>query len=339
MDYADVHHGERMTLATAPARGAADLRLIVRVARMYYGMNLTQEQIGSRLGLSRFKVGRLLDRAVRESIVRIEVVHPVARLVDLEDALVARFGLRSAVVADVGAGEDDADGAAGRVAREAVARAAAGYLAAERPTGAIGVSWGRTMLELAGRLEPGWTTATEIVQLNGATSRSATPTRVNEIVDRFSATTGAPIRLMPAPAIVGSAALRLALEADPSVGETLEAARRAPFAVFSLGIPTPESVLVESGFVGDTDRTRLRDAGAVGDVLGRFLAADGRIALPDLDDRTVGLPLADLGTKPYAVGLAAGPDRGPIALAAIRAGCVNVLVADEATVEWLMTHG
>jgi deoxyribonucleoside regulator len=328
-----------MTLATAPARGSADLRLLVRVARMYYGMNLTQEQIGARLGLSRFKVGRLLDRAVRESIVRIEVVHPAARLVDLEDSLVERFGLRAAVVADVAAGAGTSDDAHDRVVREAVATAAAGYLASVRPTGAIGVSWGRTMLELAGRLEPGWTAATEIVQLNGATSRSSTPTRVNEIVDRFGATTGASIRLMAAPAIVGSAALRLALEADPSVGETLEAARRAPFAVFSLGIPTPHSVLVESGFVGEADRARLRAAGAVGDVLGRFLAADGTIALRDLDERTVGLPLAELAVKPHAVGLAAGSDRGPIALAAIRAGCVNVLVTDEATAQWLATHG
>ena len=325
-----------MTLATAPARSPAELRLLVRVARMYYGMGLTQEQIGGRLGLSRFKVGRLLDRAVRESIVRIEVVHPAARLVELEDALVARFGLRAAVVADVAATGEGVDE---NLARQAVATAAAGYLASVRPTGAIGVSWGRTMLALAGRLEPGWTAATEIVQLNGATSRSATPTRVNEIVDRFGATTGAAIRLMPAPAIVGSAALRVALEADPSVGETLEAARRAPFAVFSLGIPTPESVLVESGFVGEADRVRLRRAGAVGDVLGRFLAADGRIALSDLDDRTVGLPLADLARKDHAVGLAAGPGRGPIALAAIRAGCVNTLVADEATAAWLVTHG
>lgn len=328
-----------MTLATAPARGTADLRLLVRVARMYYGMDLTQEQIGTRLGLSRFKVGRLLDRAVRESIVRIEVVHPAARLVDLEDTLVDRFGLRAAVVADVAAAADSADDAHDRVAREAVATAAADYLASVRPTGAIGVSWGRTMLALAGRLEPGWTTSTEIVQLNGATSRSATPTRVNEIVDRFGATTGAPIRLMAAPAIVGSAALRLALEADPSVGETLEAARRAPFAVFSLGIPTPRSVLVESGFVGEADRARLRRAGAVGDVLGRFLAADGTIALPDLDDRTVGLPLGELATKEHAVGLAAGADRGPIALAAIRAGCVSVLITDEPTAQWLVTHG
>jgi deoxyribonucleoside regulator len=143
---------------------------------------LTQEQIGARLGLSRFKVGRLLDRAVRESIVRIEVVHPAARLVELEEALVAGLGLREAVVTDVVAGGDVA---AGDATRQAVAGAAAEHLAGVRPSGAIGVSWGRTMLELAGRLEPGWTAATEIVQLNGATSRSSTPTRVNEIVDRF----------------------------------------------------------------------------------------------------------------------------------------------------------
>jgi len=325
-----------MTTATAAARGPSDPRLLVRVARMYYGMELTQEEIGARLGLSRFKVGRLLDRAVRESIVRIEIVHPAARLIDVEEALIARFGLRAAIVADVGAvaGED-----AERVARDAVAAAAAEYLAAVRPSGAIGVSWGRTMLALAQALQPGWTEATEVVQLNGATARSATPTRAGEIVDRFGTTTGGAIRLMPAPAIVGSAALRVALEADPSVGDTLEAARRTPFAVFSLGIPTPASVLVESGFVGEADRARLREAGAVGDVLGRFLDADGRIALPDLDDRTVGLPLADLARKEHAIGLAAGPGRGPIALAAVRAGCVNTLVADEVTAGWLVAHG
>jgi deoxyribonucleoside regulator len=325
------------TTVTAATHAPADPRLLVRVARMYYGMELTQEEIGSRLGLSRFKVGRLLERAVRESIVRIEIVHPAARLIDVEEALIEKFGLRAAVVADIGAGAEA--GLDEGIARGAVAHAAAGHLAEIRPTGAIGVSWGRTMLELSRALEPGWTVATEIVQLNGATSRSATPTRAGEIVDRFGTTAGASIRLMPAPAIVGSAALRLALEADPSVGDTLEAARRSPFAVFSLGIPTPDSVLVESGFLGEADQARLREAGAVGDVLGRFLTAHGRIALPDLDARTVGLPLAELATKAHAVGLAAGPGRGPIALAAIRAGCVNVLAADELTANWLVTHG
>src|SRR4051794_41777750 len=73
---------------------------MVRVAQLYYRVHLSQQEIGDRIGLSRFQVGRLLDRAVEESIVRIEVVHPDARLVGLEDALVTRFGLDGAIGAD-----------------------------------------------------------------------------------------------------------------------------------------------------------------------------------------------------------------------------------------------
>ncbi len=74
---------------------------MLRAARLYYHGDLTQDAIGKRLGVSRFKVGRLLDRALTEQAVRIEIVHPAARLVALEDALVARFGLTAAVVVDV----------------------------------------------------------------------------------------------------------------------------------------------------------------------------------------------------------------------------------------------
>jgi deoxyribonucleoside regulator len=327
-------------MATSPAilrqdeLAAAETRLMLRAAQLYYRLNLTQDEVGKRLGVSRFKVGRLLDRALRESAVRIEIVHPDARLVELEDALVRTFGLRSAVVVDVpttGSPPDDE-----LLARERVAAAAAAHLAAIRPQGAIGVSWGRTMLELAAHLRPGWSTATEIVQLNGAISRSARPTRAQEVVEQFGITTGAAIRLMAAPAIVGSPELRDALEGDPSVGETLAAARSAPTAVFGMGVLGPDSVHVASGYVGDAELAALADAGAVGDILGRFVSQDGRIALPSLDRRTVGLPLDELRSKALRVGVAPGAGRGPIALAALRAGYVNVLVADEATAAWAL---
>jgi deoxyribonucleoside regulator len=195
------------------------------------------------------------------------------------------------------------------------------------------------MLAVARALEPGWTEAAEVVQLNGATSRTAHPTRASEIVDRFATTSGAATRLMPAPAIVGSAELRVALERDPSVWETLDAAHRASTAVFSLGVLGPESVLVESGFVTTEDLGRLRGAGAVGDVLGRYLTIDGELALPELDERTVGLPLDALRDKERSLGVAAGPGRGPVALAALRRGILSGLVTDEATGDWLVRHG
>ena len=80
-----------------------------------------------------------------------------------------------------------------------------------------------------------------------------------------------------------------------------------------MGVLGPDSVHVASGYIGEADLAALADAGAVGDVLGRFLSLDGRIALPSLDRRTIGLPLEELGAKALTVGVAAGagsrPDR------------------------------
>lgn len=313
-----------------------ETRLMLRAAQLYYRLNLTQDQVGERLGVSRFKVGRLLDRALRESAVRIEIVHPAARLVQLEDALIARFGLRGAVVVDVPPAGSAVEQEL--LARERVGGGAAAHLTSLRPAGAIGVSWGRTMLEVAAHLRPGWTAASEIVQLNGAISRSASPTRAQEVVEQFGRTTGAAIRLMAAPAIVGSPELREALERDSSVGSTLAAARSAQTAVFGLGVLGPDSVHVASGYLSGTDLAALEGAGAVGDVLGRFLTVDGRIALPSVDSRTVGLPLEDLREKSLTVGVAGGPGRGPITLAALRTASVKVVVTDEATATWVLDH-
>ena len=320
---------------SAAASAAGDTRLMLRAAQLYYHGDLTQDAIGKRLGVSRFKVGRLLDRALRERAVRIEIVHPAARLVAMEDALCARFAIAGAIVVDVPATGSAADDE--QLARERVAAAAADHLADIAPGGVIGVSWGRTMIELASRLRPGWTTAKQIVQLNGAISRSAQPTHYQEVVERFGSTTGATIQLMPAPAIVGTAELRAALEADPSVAEPLRAAREATSAVFGMGLMGPESVHVASGYLDRKDLRRLERAGAVGDVLGRFITIDGQIALPSLDERTVGLPLTDLCGK-RTVGLAAGPGRGPVALGTLRAGCLKTFVTDEATAEWVLAH-
>ena len=324
------------TNASAVDPASGDTRLMLRAAQLYYHGDLTQDAIGKQLGVSRFKVGRLLDRALKEQAVRIEIVHPAARLVAMEDALSERFGLNGAIVIDVPAtgtaSEDE------QLARERVAAAAADHLATIAPHGVIGVSWGRTMIELANRLQPGWTRAEQIVQLNGAISRSAQPTRYQEVVERFGATTGAAIQLMPAPAIVGTPELRRALEADPSVADPLKAARRATSAVFGMGLMGPESVHVASGYLDARELKALEKAGAVGDVLGRFITIDGEVALPSLDERTVGLPLTELCGKRLTVGLAAGPGRGPIALAALRASCMQTFVTDETTAEWVLAN-
>jgi deoxyribonucleoside regulator len=109
--------------------------------------------------------------------------------------------------------------------------------------------------------------------------------------------------------------------------------------VFGPGILPADPVLVGSGYLTEQDLAELRAAGAVGDVIGRFLDVTGAIALPELDERTVGLPLGELAGDRISIGLAAGAGRGPIALAALRRRCVNVIVVDSVTAEWVLAHG
>ena len=79
--------------------------LSVRAAELYYEENKTQDEIGALLGLTRWKVGRLLTQARELGIVRIEIVHPRARKLSLERELCARFSLLGAVVVPSAADE------------------------------------------------------------------------------------------------------------------------------------------------------------------------------------------------------------------------------------------
>ena len=70
----------------------------VLAARRYFLDGATKSEIANELGLSRFKVARLLDDALRDGIVRIEIdaVPEVDEVLSRE--LAVALGIRSAVV-------------------------------------------------------------------------------------------------------------------------------------------------------------------------------------------------------------------------------------------------
>ena len=73
---------------------------------MYYTDNLTQAQIAAQIGYSRPTISRLLSESRDRGMARIEIGHPLERLMQLEDALVRRYGLKCARVAQVNPGQD-----------------------------------------------------------------------------------------------------------------------------------------------------------------------------------------------------------------------------------------
>lgn len=310
---------------------AVDELLSIRAAELYYEENLTQEEIGRSLQITRWKVGRLLTQAKEEGFVRIEILHSRARRPQLERRLRDECALADAVVVSrVGVRNEDE-------LQQRVAQAAADYLTALRPSPRVlGVSWGRTLSDIAHHLRDGWSTGTDVVQINGGVSMSQRPGTAAATAVSIAQKGGGTAALLPSPAILEQRATKEAIEADRVVARVLETARSAAAYLFSAGAADHRSVHVDSGYLTAADIDRLVGAGAVGDVVGRYIDADGQVVDHDLDARTVGLSLDDLRRADVAIAAIAGEPKRAVAEAVVSSGLCSVLVTDESTARHLL---
>ncbi|MGG7464481.1 sugar-binding transcriptional regulator [Plantibacter sp. YIM 135347] len=310
----------------------SDELLAVRAAELYYDETKTQDEIGGLLGITRWKVGRLLAQARELGYIRIEIVHPRARRLPLERSLRERFGLKDAVV--VPAANSQAE------LNERVSRAAADYLSALRPVPrTLGVSWGRTLRDVADHLADGWASGITVVQINGGVSLNQRLGTAAATAARIADKASGEVRLLPSPAILERLETKLSIESDRTVAEVLSAAANANAYLYGAGVAGPDSALVNSGYLTPKDVEVLVARGAVGDVVGRYIDAEGMIVDPSLDDRTVGLGLEALRAAETSIAVIAGAEKHAIARAVVGSGLCTVLVTDERTATALLSDG
>ena len=116
----------------------------------------------------------------------------------------------------------------------------------------------------------------------------------------------------------------------------LEQAQSSDTFLFSAGPATEVSIHVQSGYIDHVDIARLQQRGAVGDVWGRYITAEGQIADDALNGRTLGLSLDVLRAAPRSIAVVAGADKHDVALAIAQNGLATVMITDEATAAFLL---
>lgn len=300
-------------------------QLMIQVAKRYYHLDMTMSDLSTELGLTRWQASRLLTEAKETGLVRIEIVPHTPRMPGLESRFERAFGLKEAVIVPSNASQDEA------LILDSVARGAGQYLAGLGKIPAIGISWGRTMTAVARRLPPYWNEGVEVVLLNGSMNVRSTAPTMNNVAELFASAGRGSATLLPVPAIFGHAATKAALEHDPTIASVLEFATRVPVICFGIGAMVPDSVLIQSGYVSLEEHALLRKKGAVGDILSRYIDAEGNIVDPDLDARTIGISLESCRDRKISIGVAAGQHKQEAILSCLKAGYVNVLVTDEVT--------
>jgi deoxyribonucleoside regulator len=304
----------------------SDELLSIRAAELYYEEDKTQDEIGQVLRLTRWKVGRLLAQAKASGFIRIEIVHPRARRLPIERRMRDELGLREAIVVST-AGVDTEEELQARTAQ-----AAADYLTTLRPIPrTLGISWGRTLHEVSLALKDGWSPGVNVVQINGGVSLNRRAGTAATTAVTIAAKASGQATLLPSPAILERLETKQAIESDRAVSAVLEAASSANAYLFSAGAADEHSVLVDSGYLSVDDVQELVRKGAVGDVVGRYIDADGNIVDPGLDERTIGLEHARLRSSPLSIAVIAGAAKHPVARAVVGSKLATVLVTDEDT--------
>lgn len=310
-----------------------ELRLITRVARLYYESGLKQPEIAARLRLSQPKVSRLLKQALDEGIVRITVRVPTGTHPDLEERLQARFGLEDAVVVDVTFDDDD------QVARELGAAAAFYVESTVRSGDVIGISsWSATLLAMVDALHPVTTVRdTRVVQILGGVGDPAAAGHATHLIRRLAQLLHGQGEFLPAPGVVGSAEARRVLLDDPFVRSAMALFDRVSMALVGIGTVQPSGLLARSGNVFSPEElASVRALGGVGDISLRFVSATGEPIATPLDERVIGIELEQLKRVPRSVGVAGGRRKVAAIRAALVGGWLNCLITDRHTAERLL---
>jgi DNA-binding transcriptional regulator LsrR (DeoR family) len=302
--------------------------MLYRLLTMYYMEGANQADIARVMGLSTAKVNRLLKQAKDQGMVEISIRMPSQHLFDLEAQLKTLSSLQEALI--VPRMSDNAD-----TILQTVGRAAADYLLQVLNDGdTICVSGGKTMNAIVQQLETTRRYDVRVVPATGA-RQGHYYTDVNNLAAQLAQKLGGTAYQMHAPVLVDSPSERDALLALRQINDVLDIARSAQIALFSVGSVIPKvssyfDLMTQTVAAADWEDLLLQ-SGASGEVLAYLYDRDGRLCLPDFNNRVIGLSLDELRAIPTTIAVAATPEKALPIYGALRGNTIQRLVTDEST--------
>ena len=311
-----------------------EVRLITKVAYLYYMQRQKQSDIAKQLDISQATVSRVLKRAEEEGIVRISVNVPTGVYTQLESDLCARYGLKAAIIVHC---EDESDEAV----FDHIGSAAAYYVETTiTQNEVVGLSsWSSSLLAMVNAMHPlVKATNAKVVQSLGGVGNPSAKIYASRLTEQFANLVQGEAIYLPAPGVASSVQMRDELMINPFVRQAVEQFDHITLALVGIGSVEPSKLLMSSGNVFTPEELNmLQERGAVGDIFLRFFDAQGQPVITPLNDRVISMQLEQLKRVKRSVGIAGGPRKLNAIRGAINGGWINVLITDHLTAYRLMS--
>lgn len=301
-----------------------------QVARLYHVRNLRQREIAERLHMSQARVSRLLALAEEEGIIRTAVIVPEGLHPDLESSIELAFGVTEVHVVEVTSQES--------IPVELGMVAAQYFSDAPLEGSLIGfTSWSTTLRVMAREIEPSRGAGPRaVVEMLGDLGSPELQHDAARATQRLSNSLGAEPVFLRTPGVVSDAERQRSVLADPYVARTLAMLGSLDVAFVGVGPADVHGPLRPGDNFFSADQLRaVRDAGAIGQLLQRFVDGDGRPVATALDDLVVGITLGQLRDAGRRIVVAGGASKHEAITACLRGGWVDLLITDLATARHL----
>lgn len=289
------------------------------VARRFYLDQKTKSQIATEMGISRFKVARLIDTALASGIVRIEINDQGDLNTELAEKVRLRYGLGTVLVLD---GPDLP--AASLI--EPLGLLAADFLEETLKDGQLlGLSWGRTLAATSKALPR--LPKVDVVQTAGSPAGLDLSQNPTELVHRFARASGGVAYPLFGPMWVEDQELVEKLRAEPSIANAMSLYDKIDVLLAGIGSWRPQESCLCSGFPEDWRRAALR-GNATADVCATLIDAEGGVVPSPLDQVGLCLATAQLRRVPDRIGVGGGLEKVEAIRATLEGNWITTLITD-----------
>ena len=312
---------------TRSTQRSSKLDLAARAAWLYYIADNTQEEIATKLNVSRQAAQRLVALAVSEKLIKFRLDHPLSNCIALAEALRDKFELSTCEVVP-----SSEEGSRNGLAVSAAAHLET-YLLAKTPT-IIALSSGKTLRAMVEQIPSMNQPQHKIVSVVGNMAHYGRAGR-HEVVMHLSERTGAEAYPVPTPVVASSVEERKLLQTQRSFTTIKSLVNQAKVTFVGIGDIGWNAPLHESGFINDKEITELMELGAVGEVAGWAYDKHGVLLTKGTNTRIAGVPL-EQPVQRLTIGVAGGLHKKEAILAALKGRLINGLITDETVAESIL---
>ncbi|WP_024876764.1 sugar-binding transcriptional regulator [Saccharomonospora piscinae] len=294
------------------------------IAHRFYVQGDSKVEIAQDLGISRFRIARILDRARETGLVRIEFSLPEPVEPGLSGELRAAYGLRRALVL-----ERAQEGETRPQLRQRVGIVAARLLT-ELATkdDVIGLSWARSVNVMTEHIRA--LPRCPIVQLCGVQAGMDMRDRTVETVSRLATVAGGESYPIYAPLVLPDRRTTDILRRQPGIVETFRRYRNLTKAVVSIGAwREGESTVYDALSAAERDAISAR--GAKAEVAARLFDADGNALDTGLSHHVLAVSHDELRRVPEVIALGYTTPKAEAIDAVLRSKTVTTLITDAET--------